>query len=147
MPWQYQYYPGITKLIFGTWFKGHRGPYQQGFLLIFHFHPLLGSVYWTPSSRLIVVPRWPLARRARLRWREHMLTIMELDQDSYWKRGQEYLWWQAFQHCSCSSPLDDLVFVVCEVYLQDCGRRVLNGLWHLQCRRQANLHADMEKRE
>ena len=77
----------------------------------------------------------------------HMLTIMELDQDSYWKRGQEYLWWQAFQHCSCSSPLDDLVFVVCEVYLQDCGRRVLNGIWHVQCRRQANLHADMEKRE
>ena len=28
---------------FGNYFRGPRGPNQQGFILIFHFHPLLGS--------------------------------------------------------------------------------------------------------
>ena len=35
-----------TKIIFGISFRGPRCPNEEGLLLIFHFHPLLSSVYF-----------------------------------------------------------------------------------------------------
>ena len=51
---------------------------------------------------------------AGLNWQKHMLTAMELDQDSYWKRVQENLRGLAFQHHASSPVLLGLVIMTCE---------------------------------
>ena len=84
-------------------------------------------------------------RCAGLNRQKHMLTVMELDQGSYWKRVQEYLRRKAFQHCASAAVLMGLVIVVCEGYLHDGPRCVLDGIRHLQRGRQANFHANVNK--
>ena len=84
---------------------------------------------------------------AGLNWQKHMLTAMKLDQDSCWKRIQEYLRREAFQHCASSPVLTGLVIIVSEVYLHDVPRCVLDGIRHVQRGRQANFHADVKKRK
>ena len=80
---------------------------------------------------------------AGLNWQKHMLTIMDLDQDSYWKWLQEYLRLQAFQHCASSPVLMGLGIIVSELYLQDGGRCVLDCIRLIQRCREAYFHADV----
>ena len=82
---------------------------------------------------------------AGLNWQKHMLTAMELDQDSYWKRVQVNLMGWAVQHYASSPVLLGLVIMTCEGYLYDGPRCVLDGIRHLHGGRQANFHANVKK--